>query len=338
LFSDEAIPLENVTRIRIGILGAAKIVPLALIDPAHAVPEVEISAVAARDSSRAYAFAHKHKIPRVHENYDALLDDPDIDAIYNPLPNSLHATWTIKALEAGKHVLCEKPFASNAAEAAAMCDAAERAGLVLSEAFAYRYHPLAAQMKAIVQSGELGKLRHIEAHFCFPLPIPGNIRWRYDLSGGSLMDAGCYPVSLVRWLAGSEPTVVRARAIEIRPQVDRSMTADLQFENGCTGRIVCSMLSHVLLDSSAVVVGDTGKLSIFNPYHPHYLNFMRLRTKQGTKRERIAGDNVYVCQLRAFAKAIRGEAPLLTGPDDALANMRVIDAIYDKAGLKRRGT
>jgi predicted dehydrogenase len=330
--------MENVTKIRMGILGAARIVPLALIAPARAVPDVEITAIAARDPNRARRFAQKHAIGRVHESYDALLEDSDIDAIYNPLPNSLHAMWTIKALEAGNHVLCEKPIASNAAEAEAMGNAAEKSGLVLSEAFAYRYHPLAERLKSIIQSGELGRIRHIEAHFCFPLPVPGNIRWRYELSGGSLMDAGCYPVSLVRWLADSEPTVIRARAIEIAPNVDRSMSADLQFADGSTGRIACSMLSHVHFDSSVVIEGEIGKLSVFNPYHPHFFNLLTLRTKKGTKRERVTGDNVYVCQLRAFAGAIRRAAPLLTSPADALANMRVIDAIYDKAGLKRRGT
>src|SRR5689334_12106729 len=129
-------------KIRIGILGAARIVPTALIGPARTVPEVEISAIAARDPNRARAFAEKHKIPRVHEHYDALLADPNVDAIYNPLPNSLHARWTIKALQAGKHVLCEKPLASNAAEAEAMGNAAAEGRLVLSEGFGYRYHPL----------------------------------------------------------------------------------------------------------------------------------------------------------------------------------------------------
>src|SRR6185295_11726888 len=142
--------------IRIGVLGAAAIVPMALTKPALAVPEVQITAIAARDPKRAQGFARKHHIPRVHETYTDLLADPEIDAIYNPLPNSLHAEWTIRALRAGKHVLCEKPFASNAREAEEMANAAKETGLVLSEAFAYRYHPITARVKDILASGELG--------------------------------------------------------------------------------------------------------------------------------------------------------------------------------------
>src|SRR5512143_3841429 len=154
------------TPLRIGILGAARIAPMALVRPARQVPEAAILAVAARDPVRAQKFAHTHGIARVHPSYDALLADPEIDAVYNPLPNSLHCEWTIRALEAGKHVLCEKPLASNAAEAERMAAVAQQTGRVLVEAFHWRYHPLAARMRAILDSGELGTLRHIETHFC----------------------------------------------------------------------------------------------------------------------------------------------------------------------------
>src|SRR5213593_4973843 len=152
--------------LRFGILGAARIAPMALVRPARRVTEATVLAVAARDPERARQFAARHGIPRVQPSYDALLADPEIDAIYNPLPNSLHAPWTIRALEAGKHVLCEKPFAASVAEAEAMAGAAERAGRVLVEAFHYRYHPLFARLRAILGSGELGVVRHLEAHFC----------------------------------------------------------------------------------------------------------------------------------------------------------------------------
>src|SRR5262245_47834132 len=152
--------------LRIGILGAARIAPMALIRPARSVPEAAISAVAARDSARAQAFARKHGIGRVAPSYDALITDPDIDAIYNPLPNSLHAEWSIKAMRAGKDVLCEKPLASNADEARSMVEASRRSGRLLIEAFHYRYHPLAARMKSIVDSGALGAVHHIEATMC----------------------------------------------------------------------------------------------------------------------------------------------------------------------------
>src|SRR5512134_1625297 len=220
--------------IRMGVLGAAAIVPLALIGPAKAVPEAQIAAIAARDPQRAQAFARRHHIPRVHQTYSDLLADPEIDAIYNPLPNGLHAEWTIRALQAGKHVLCEKPFASNAQEAESMARVARETGLVLSEAFAYRYHPLTKRVKEILASGELGKVQHIEAHFCFLLPSPKNIRFNYQLAGGALMDSGCYPVSLIRFLAEAEPKVEKARARLLSPQVDHKMSADLSFEDGRT--------------------------------------------------------------------------------------------------------
>src|ERR1051325_3368251 len=193
--------------VRIGVLGAAAIVPEALTHPARNMPEAQIVAIAARDPKRAEAFARKHHIPRVHQTYSDLLDDLDIDAIYNPLPNSLHAQWTIRALKAGKHVLCEKPFASNSLQAEEMAKVAREKGLVLSEAFAYRYHPLTARVKEILASGEIGKALHFDAQFCFLLPSPNNIRFQYELAGGALMDCGCYPVSLIRYLAQAEPIV-----------------------------------------------------------------------------------------------------------------------------------
>ncbi len=228
--------------IRIGVLGAAKIVPMALAYPARNVPEIQVSAIAARDPKRAERFARLFHIPHVHRSYDDLLNDPELDAIYNPLPNGLHAEWTIKALRAGKHVLCEKPFASNANEAEEMAQVAKETGKVLSEAFAYRNHPLAARMKQIMKN-DLGRIQHIEARFRFILLNFANVRYRYDLAGGALMDAGCYPVSMVRYLMGTEPKVTDAKARLFKPEVDSGMQANLEFPDGSTGRILCDMLS-----------------------------------------------------------------------------------------------
>jgi predicted dehydrogenase len=324
--------------IRIGVLGAAAIVPAALTNPAHAITEAQVVAIAARDPKRAEAFARKHGIPRVYQTYKDLLDDPDIDAIYNPLPNSLHAEWTIRALKAGKHVLCEKPFASNAREAEEMATVARDTALVLSEAFAYRYHPLTAKVKEIIASGELGKIQHIEAQFCFLLPSPNNIRFKYELAGGALMDCGCYPVSLIRFLAEAEPTVERAEARLFAPQVDHKMSADLSLADGRTAHLVCDMLSPSLFRSLLKVEGDAGNLRVINPYHPHWFNWLSVNGKNGSHSEHVRGENVYALQLRTFIKAIRGEMKLNTDPEDAVGNMRLIDSIYQKAGLKRRGT
>jgi predicted dehydrogenase len=324
--------------IRIGVLGAATIVPMALTSPARSVPEAKIVAIATRDPKRAAGFARKHHITRVHQTYHDLLADPDIDAIYNPLPNGLHAEWTIRALKAGKHVLCEKPFASNASEAQEMAKVAAEAGLVLSEAFAYRYHPLAARMKAIMASGELGKIQHIDAQFCFLLPLTNNIRFQYDLGGGSLMDNGCYPASLIRYLAEAEPQVDSAHARLFSPQVDSAMTANLSFADGRTTRLTCDMLSPALFRSIVRVRGDAGTLTVINPYHPHWFHWLSVHGRNGSRFEHVRGGNVYALQLRAFIKAIRGEAKLNTDPADAIGNMRLIDAIYEKSGLKKRGT
>src|ERR1041385_6490507 len=271
--------------VRIGVLGAAAIVPEALTHPARNMPEVEVVAIAARDPKRAEAFARKHHIPRVHQSYSDLLADPDIDAIYNPLPNSLHAEWTIRALQAGKHVLCEKPFASNTREAEEMAKVARETGLVLSEAFAYRHHPLTARIKEMIASGELGKIQHIEAQFCFLLPSPNNIRFNYELAGGALMDCGCYPVSLIRFLAEAKPKVVSAEARLISPQVDHKMSADFSFADGRTAHLVCDLLSPRLFRSSLKVKGDAGTLHVINPYHPHWFNWLSVigRDRKSTR-------------------------------------------------------
>ena len=227
--------------LRIGALGAARITPTALLRPARALPEAEVVAVAARDPARARRFAARHGIGRVHASYQALLDDPEVDAVYNPLPHGLHCEWSLRALEAGKPVLCEKPLAANEEQALRMAEAAEKTGLALAEAFHWRYHPLAERMRSVVESGALGRIRHVEAALCIPLPIPGDIRYRLDLAGGATMDTGCYTVSLVRFLAGAEPRVVSAEARLSSPGVDRYMRAELSFEDGRTGRMTCSL-------------------------------------------------------------------------------------------------
>ena len=324
--------------LRIGVLGAAAIVPMALTHPARAVPEAQILAIAARDSKRAEAFARRHRIPRVHRSYSDLLNDPDIDAVYNPLPNSLHAEWTIRALKAGKHVLCEKPMASNADEAEEMAKVARETGLVLSEAFAYRHHPLTARVKAIIANGELGKIKRIEAQFCFFLPSPNNIRFKYELAGGALMDCGCYPVSLIRFIAEAEPTVERAEARLFAPQVDHNMTAELSFTDGGTAHLECGMRSPKLFRSVLKVEGDKGRLRVLSPFQPHWFNWLTVHGIRGKQSEMVRGENSYTLQLRAFIRAIRGEIRLNTDPADAIGNMQLIDSIYETAGLKQRGT
>jgi predicted dehydrogenase len=324
--------------LRIGVLGAARIAPQALIRPARQLAAAEVVAVAARDEARARRFAEKHGVPRVHADYGALLADPEIEAVYNPLPNGLHCEWTIRALEAGKHVLCEKPLASNADEAERMAATAEKAGLVLDEAFHWRAHPLAARLREIVDSGELGTLRHVEASLCIPFLLPGDIRYRWDLAGGATMDTGCYAVSVVRHLAAAEPEVLSAEARLSSPRVDRFMRAELRFPGGGSGAITCALFSARLLSIAAQVVGEEGRLDVFNPIAPHLYHRVRVKTRSGSRRERVPGESTYTHQLRAFVNHVRGGVPMLSDARDGVANMRVIDAIYEKAGLPPRGT
>ncbi|CAN5789799.1 Gfo/Idh/MocA family oxidoreductase [soil metagenome] len=324
--------------LRIGILGAARIAPNALILPARSLPDVQVVAIAARNPTLAQAFATHYQIPSVHANYAALLADPTIDAIYNPLPNSLHSEWTTLALRLGKHVLCEKPLAANAAEAEQLAHVVKETGRVLAEAFHYRYHPLAARMKAIIDSGELGRVRHLEAHFCVPLLRRNDIRYRYDLAGGALMDLGCYTINQLRYLTGAEPQVVSAKAKTSAPQVDRWMEADFRLADECTARTTVSFFSTVLLRIVTVVRGDQGEMRVINPILPHLFHRLTVRNAQGKRTEHVPGETSYSYQLRAFTRAVRGEEAMPTDVMDAVANMRVIDAVYEKAGLKPRGT
>jgi len=322
--------------VRIGILGAARIAPLALINPARGNAEVVVAAVAARDAARAQAFAVKHGIARAHDSYAALIADPDLDAVYNPLPNGLHGRWTRAALTAGKHVLCEKPFTANAAEAREIAELAAQSDRVAMEAFHYRYHPLTLRVEQIIASGELGKLERVEAAMCFPLPKFSDIRYNYSLAGGATMDAGCYAVHMVRTFGGSTPEVIAAQAKLRDSQVDRAMTAELQFAAGHTGRVHCSMWSSTLLQLSARVIGDRGELRVLNPVTPQLFHRLSVRSADGNRVERFPRRATYAYQLDAFVAAmLRGE-PVKTTPEDAVENMTVIDAIYRAAGLPLR--
>jgi predicted dehydrogenase len=324
--------------VRIGILGAARIAPNAVIKPARNSTEAEVVAVAARDRSRADAFAAKHGIATVHGSYSELLADAKIDAIYNPLPNGLHAQWTIAALEAGKHVLCEKPFTANTTEAEAVAAVAQRTGLVVMEAFHYRYHPLAHRMREIVESGELGTVRRVETALCFPLPKFSDIRYQYDLAGGATMDVGTYTVHMARLLGCEEPTVVSAEAKLRTPDIDRAMRAELTFPSGHTGRITCSMWSSALIQTYARAIGERGVMRVINPTSPQMWHRMRVKTDGKSRTERFPRRPTYEYQLDAFCAAVLRGEPTLTPPADSIANMQVLDAIYVAAGMKPRGT
>jgi predicted dehydrogenase len=323
--------------LRIGILGAARIAPAALVKPASSSSEVDVVAVAARSLERAQTFATRHGIPRAHSSYEALLADPDVDAVYNPLPNGLHGRWTRAALEAGKHVLCEKPFTANAAEAREIARLAEASDRVVMEAFHYRYHPLALRVEEIVASGELGTLERVETALSFPLPKFSDIRYDYALAGGATMDAGCYAVHMARTFGGGEtPSVVSASAKLRSSRVDRAMTAELKFPSGHTGRVECSLWSSSVLKISAKVIGSRGSIRVFNPLMPQAYHRFAVRIGGERRTEKFPRRATYAYQLDAFAAAVLRGEPVKTSPADAIETMTVIDDIYRAAGLPLR--
>jgi len=321
---------------RIGVLGAARIAPTALIKPARNLPEVEVAAVAARDHERAAKFAAKHGIPTVYGSYDELIADDSLDAIYNPLPNGLHGRWTIAAVRAGRHVLCEKPFTANADEARAVAEVVRPSGKVVMEAFHYRYHPMIERVLEIVASGELGEIRHVETWMCIPLLLPGDIRWNLGLAGGTLMDVGCYALHQLRTIAGAEPEVVSATARLKAPGMDRFVEARMRFADGRTGGITVSMASRRLLSLGARVEGSAGTMDIRNLTGPQFFHSIRVRRGKEKRVEHVTKEPTYNFQLRAFAGAVLRDEKFPTGLDDSIANMEAIDACYRAAGLEPR--
>jgi predicted dehydrogenase len=325
-----------VAPLRIGVLGAARIAPAAIVRPARRVEGVEVVAVAARDQARARDFATKHSIPRVIDTYEQLVTDPDIDAVYNPLPNGLHGRWTMAAMAAGKHVLCEKPFTANADEARTVAAAHAGSGLVLMEAFHYRYHPLFARVRELIASGTVGTVTHVQAALCFPLLSGKDIRWNPALAGGATMDAGCYPIHMIRHLIDTEPEVTAARARLRSPGIDRYMQADLRFAGGATGTATCSMLSTHILSVALRVAGSDGEIRVLNPLAPDKYSRLTIKSKSGRHVEHSTKRATYDFQLEAFIRAVERGEPVITGPDDAINNMVAIDAVYRAAGLEPR--
>ncbi len=318
------------------MLGAARIAPKALLQPAAQRDDVRVVAVAARDVARAEQFAAEHAIERVVATYEELVHDPGIDVVYNPLPNGLHASWTLRALEAGKHVLCEKPLANNASEGEAMVAAAQRVGRLLMEAFHYAYHPLTDRWRSLLQQCVLGEIVEVRASFRTSIPAT-DIRYVLELGGGATMDLGCYCIHAVRLAVGSEPKVVRARAEQGPPGIDRELSAELEFPGGVRGEVVSAMTLAEGFRGSLRVVGRDGVLEVENPTLPHLGHRLRVESRTMKVDEEVVGRTSYDYQLEAFVAALRtGEAPLTSG-EDSVANLRVIDAAYAAAGLPLRG-
>ncbi|WP_296667378.1 Gfo/Idh/MocA family oxidoreductase [Demequina sp.] len=318
--------------VRIGILGAARIVKDALLKPVADVEGVELAAIAARDVDRATAYALAHGIPTVHGSYQELLEDPDIDAVYVPLPAALHGEWTVRAARAGKHVLCEKPFTASLAEAEAVRRDTADAGVVVMEAYHTHFHPHMAAIRAVLDSGEIGPVVSAQATFCIPIPSKKDIRWSRELGGGGLLDVGYYPVRMLRELFGDAPEV-RAASAKLRGDVDRLVTADLDFPGGVTGRIVSSMWAFRPLGASLRITGERGRIDVPWPYHPQMSGRVKVRMPAGSRVERVTRRSTYAFQLDAFRDAVLGDAPVETGVEAAVAQMSTLAAIYSAAGV-----
>jgi predicted dehydrogenase len=319
----------------IGVLGAARIVKSALLDPAREVAGIEVTAVAARDVTRAAEWAREHGVATVHRSYDDLIEDDAVDAVYIPTPAALHGHWMRRVLKAGKHVLCEKPFTANAQEAASIAELVEPGGPVVMEAFHSRHHPMWDRMAELVESGVLGRPVSARAEFSVPHSDTADIRWQRHLGGGALMDLGCYPVRLLRHLFG-EPEVIGAEAHDV-DGVDASMTAKLDFSGGVIGDVVASMETPESHVAELRVTGTAGEMHVRMPYHPQYHGELTVTTPTSTVVESGAGGrSTYVCQLEAFRDAVVDRAPNLTDAREATAAMSVIDAIYRAAGMSPR--
>ena len=298
-----------------------------VIPGAHASEKVELVAVASRDQARADAYAREWEIPRAYGSYEAMLADPDIEAVYISLPNTLHAEWSIKALEAGKHVLCEKPFTRHPEEVAAAFDTADRTGRLLTEAFMYRHNPQTKRLAELVAEGAIGELRLVRSAFSYSLYDFDNIRLQTGVEGGALMDVGCYNVSGSR-LLGGEPTRVWGEAWYGPSGTDWVFTGTMRFPGGVIATFDCgtAMTGRDELEA----IGSEGSLFLDDPWHCAN-PAIELRREDGVERIEIAREDSYRLELENLSDAIRGEAPLLLGREDALGQARVLEALHASA-------
>lgn len=312
--------------VRFGILSTADINRL-LIPGARASDKVELIAVASRDQTKADAYAREWDIERAYGSYDALLADPDVEAVYISLPNTMHCEWSIRAVEAGKHVLCEKPMTRHTADVERAFDAAERAGHLLSEAFMYRHNPQTKRLVDLVREGAIGDLRLVRCTFSYSLYDAENIRLRADVEGGSLMDVGCYCVSGSRLIAG-EPESVFGQAYVGPTGTDWVFVGAMRFPGDVFAQFDCG--TALPNRDELEVVGTEGSLFLDDPWHCR-TPVIELRREGEVERIELEPVDSYRLEMENLADAIRGEAPLLLGRDDAVAQARTLEALHRSA-------
>jgi D-xylose 1-dehydrogenase (NADP+, D-xylono-1,5-lactone-forming) len=309
-----------------GIVSTADINRL-VIPGAHASEKVDLAAVASRDAARAESYAREWGIRRAYGSYEELLADPEIEAVYISVPNSLHVEWSIRALEAGKHVLCEKPLSRRAAEVEAAFDVAERAGRLLSEAFMWRHNPQTAQLAALIAEDAIGDVRLVRSTFSYGLYDAENIRLRADLDGGALMDVGCYCVSGTRLVAG-EPELVLAQSNVGETGTDWVFAATMRHPDNVLSTFDCG--TALTNRDELEVVGSDGSLFLDDPWHAR-TPVIEVRREDGVQRVQTPLEDSYRLELENVSDAIRGEAELLLGREDAVAQARAIEALYRSA-------
>jgi predicted dehydrogenase len=324
-----------------GVLGVARIATAKVIPAMKSASLVEMRGIASRDGAKARAAAAELGLAKSYASYEALLADPEIEAVYNPLPNHLHVPWTVKAMEAGKHVLCEKPVAMDAAEAERLLDARRRTGRVVAEAFMVRFHPQWRRVREIAVSGGIGDLRGIQTQFCYNNPDPANVRNKADIGGGGLYDIGCYAVLTARHVFGAEPVRV-ACAIDRDPAfgTDRLASGIVEFPGA--RQLVFTVGTQTAPVQRVAILGSKGRIEIPVPFNPLPTAETRIAIDDardlyggGSNVETFGPCDPYALQGEAFSRAVRGLAPLEWPIEDAVANMRVIDALF-RAGKSGR--
>jgi xylose dehydrogenase (NAD/NADP) len=312
---------------KLGIISTADI-NRKVIPGAHASKTVELIAVASRDERRAEDYAREWNIPRAYGSYDALLEDPDVDAVYISLPNTMHVAWSIRSLEAGKHVLCEKPLTRDPADAEAAFDAADRAERILMEAFMYRHNPQTKRLQELINEGAVGEVRLIRAVFSYSLYDEQNIRLRTDVEGGALMDVGCYCVSGSRLAAGAEPESVFGSAWYGPTGTDWVFTGLMRFPGDVLATFDCGT---ALPDRDELeVIGSDGSLFLDDPWHCTR-PVIELRRADSTEKIRLKREDSYRLQLENLSDAIAGKAKPLLGRADALGQARALAALHASA-------
>ncbi|UCF93182.1 MAG: Gfo/Idh/MocA family oxidoreductase [Desulfobacterales bacterium] len=325
-------------RINWGVLGNARIARVCVIPAIQKSCNGTVRALATRTPANARGVAAQNGIPRVYDRYAALLADPAIDVVYIPLPNHLHHPWTLEALQAGKHVLCEKPLACNAREAREMAQAAATAGLLLMEAFMYRFHPRSRRIQQMVAEGVIGRPRLVRAAFCYPMDAAilqnnGNARLKPEMGGGALLDVGCYSVSVARWLLGSEPAQAHAQAVYHARGVDMHLVGSLGFPNGGLATLEASFITA--LQQTYTVVGDEGALELphnaFIPWEKDAVFTLRRKDEETGQEHVIPGVDEYQLMVEHFAEAVLGQTGLAFAPEESIANLRVLDALAQAA-------